>query len=743
LQLSFTDRLKAAIGLISGTTSQQALGMLAGILPGAVGNPPKRGTKELLNAYNTMPWLRAVVNRVGTSVASTPWQLYVVRKGGAGKAIKAAALQQGNLAARRQLMAGYRKAGELVEIEEHPLLDLINRPNSFHVGLTNRQIIQMHLDLAGEALWLKERNGLGKPAALWPLPPDWVVATPTPGHPFFRVSFRGWQGDIPDTEILWMVDPDPTNPYGRGSSMARALADELETDEYAAKHVKAWFYNRARPDLLIYGKDLSKDDTIRLEQDWLSKAQGFWKAFKPYFLGREVQVKELSQTFDNMQLVDLRKNERDTIIHVYGMPPEVLGIVENSNRATIDAADYMYARWILVPRLEFQRAFYQERLVPEYDDRLILDYVSPVAEDKEHNLKVAQAAPYALKVDDWRALRGEEPLPNDEGQVFMVPFNLIATRNLAEAKAPPSEPAAVDEVTPAEPATSPDDEDEGAEDPEKSIRASGCQHAKAIKALNPSDINKLLAALAVENLLEQMRPVYRDLVQAFGQELLDTLEVNATFDLQNPRVVEFLLTEAAEKVKGINKTTRERLRAELALAVEAGEGIPKVADRISAVFSDAKGRRSEVIARTEVVGASNFGSWQGMKQGGAAAKEWLSQRDGRTRGSDPEDVYDHVSPDGQRRNLDEPFDVSGEQLMYPGDQNGSPGNVIQCRCAIVPIVGELSMYDTEEKRVAAWTKYDSSLVPWERRMKTAAKKGFQAQQDAVMAELKQLGRESD
>ncbi|MDI6872092.1 MAG: phage portal protein [Bacillota bacterium] len=725
MPISFAERLrtlgKAAVGLFSATSSEQARAMLAGIIPGAVGTPPKRGTRELLNAYSEMPWLRAVVNRVTTSVASTPWQLYVVRPGGAGKAVKAAKAQQADYATRRQLLAGYRKAGELVEIEEHPLLDLLNRPNSFFVGLVTRQLTQMHLDLAGEAFWLKERNGVGKPAALWPIPPDWITGTPTPGRPLFRVSFRGWQGEIPDTEILWMVDPDPANPYGRGSSMARALSDELEIDEYAAKHVKGWFYNRARPDLIVTAEGLSKDETARLEEAWNARNQGFWRAYKTFFLNRKVDVQQLSQTFENMQLVDLRKNERDTIVHVYGAPPEIFGIVENSNRATIEAADYIYSRWVIVPRLEFLRANIQERLVPEFDERLILDYVSPVAEDKEYNLKVAQAAPWSLTVDEWRALQGQEPLANDQGKVHMVPFNLLPTRDLGAVQSPPT-PA------PPQPEASAGGQ-EGVPAPE------GEPAPKAVKAaLRREDLERLLAILSLDPLLRHLKPNYRDVIQAFGQEMIDSLSVDAVFDLLNPAVVEFLKTTAGEMIKGINQTTLQALRETLIEGVEAGESIPKLADRIAAVFAEAKGRRSEVIARTEVLRASNFGALEGMRQAGAEQKEWLATRDDRVRDA-------HLKADGQVRALSEPFIVGGEELMYPGDPAGSPENTIQCRCTVLPRVGERSLYETEEKRAAAWQKYDTGLRPWERRMKTAAVKAFQEQQDTVMAELKRLGRE--
>ena len=43
--------------------------------------------------------------------------------------------------------------------------------------------------------------------------------------------------------------------------------------------------------------------------------------------------------------------------------------------------------------------------------------------------------------------------------------------------------------------------------------------------------------------------------------------------------------------------------------------------------------------------------------------------------------------------LDEPFVVDGEELMYPGDENGSPENVINCQC--IQIAAQKPAEETE------------------------------------------------
>lgn len=416
---TFIDRVrvaaKATAGIFSENSMRQAWGMLAGVLPGGVGMPPTRGTVDYLRAYSQMPWLRAVSSRVSTATARAEWQLFVVRKGGEKKARRMKHVQRADKAERSRMLKELAEERELVQVVEHPMLDVLNDANEFQTGYAMRKITQLHLDLVGDAFWLKERDGQGTVVAVWPIPPHWVVNTPTPAFRYFRVNFRAWRGNIPDTEFIWFSDPDPMNPYGRGSGTAMALGDELDTDEYAARHTKAFFYNSARPDLLVWPKqgNLRDDNVKRLQEDWMQQNQGFFRAFKPYFLNREVGVQQLEQNFRSMTLVQLREFERNVIMQQYGVPPEILGVLENSNRSTIDAADYFMSRYVVEPRLEFQRTVLQERMAPEYDERLIVEYVSPVQEDKEWSLKVAQAAPWSLTVGEWRKRAGEPPLEDE------------------------------------------------------------------------------------------------------------------------------------------------------------------------------------------------------------------------------------------------------------------------------------------------------------------------------------------
>jgi SPP1 gp7 family putative phage head morphogenesis protein len=136
----------------------------------------------------------------------------------------------------------------------------------------------------------------------------------------------------------------------------------------------------------------------------------------------------------------------------------------------------------------------------------------------------------------------------------------------------------------------------------------------------------------------------------------------------NPKFLKWVKENGLDRVTDINNTTKEKLRITLADGIEAGEGIPHLRDRISSAYSDAKGYRSTLIARTETITTVNAGSLDTYKSAKVKQKEWLSQIDNRTR-------IAHVEINGEIKNIDEAFS-NGE--MYPNEPN--------CRCTILPVL---------------------------------------------------------
>jgi phage portal protein BeeE len=402
--------IRAATGTLagSGDTLTNILNTL-----GTRPQPPRRGTPEFLQFVNQSPLLRQVLYRIAESGTSLSWSLVAPRRGNRVAARTLEQLRSVNSLDRRRELKLLRKSNEVQDVQRHPLIDMLMRGSEFITGFSLRKLTFLHLDLTGEAAWLYERNAAGIPVEGLPIPPSWIAQPPTPDDPFYTLRYLNLQGKVPAADMLWIRDPDPANPYTRGVGGARALSDELETDEYAAKHTKGFFFNDATPRLLVMGPNVKNDDQMAgMEHKLLVNSQGYRKAWRPHFMRtpENTVIKELQVGFQSMQMVELREREKRFVREYFGIPPEILGDTGQSNRSTIDLADYIFGRHVIEPRCELIRLSLQQALVPLYDTKLLLEYENPVPEDREFRLKAMRMRPGTVKVDEWRELQGLEPL---------------------------------------------------------------------------------------------------------------------------------------------------------------------------------------------------------------------------------------------------------------------------------------------------------------------------------------------
>lgn len=214
------------------------------------------------------------------------------------------------------------------------------------------------------------------------------------------------------------------------------------------------------------------------------------------------------------------------------------------------------------------------------------------------------------------------------------------------------------------------------------------------------DVEDYLDGPSQEAWRKRFTPLMRGVVTEQGKRWAAALGL--TFDVQNLFARDWFNRYMLKFAQEIGKTTKEYIGNVLNLGVREGWSIPQMQNRLTEVFKymtsmdpqnlpwyadRLPSHRTEMIARTETIRASNAGSTELFKTWGVRQHEWLSTKDDRVRTYDSTNgMYDHLEADGQVVDMDKPFIVSGEELMFPGDPSGSPGNTINCRCTTIPVV---------------------------------------------------------
>lgn len=744
---------------------------------------PQRGMAEMLQAYRTDPWLHVCVDVIGRKFAEVPWQLFFRPSAAdAGKRRHPGRFKHYRGAARHKHFSKAVDTGELKEIEEHPLLDLWEAPNPVMSGVCFRDLCAKYVKMQGEAFVYKRRDDLGVVFEMWPLAPTWIYRVPTEVTPYFDVSVIGKTMRLPAEDMIWMKQPELLNPYTRGSGQGESLGSYIDTNHYAMQFQKAYFYNDARPNVLLHMPNAGQEAVEDMKNKLDNAARGPLRSHRPiiYDAPQEMGIHEFDLSSGMTASLPLLTGVRDTFLSVFGVPPEIAGVLTNSNRATIDAAETILARNAISPLCEFVLDEMTRQLVPEFDDRLLFGYENPVPEDREFQLSVLKAAPWAADAGEWRDLAGL-PSRGDEDNFYMVPTLLTPTPD-ASKPAVPLKPHLLTEIQAANPKNSnlvpgtygrppPGDSDDplsgvgnlddsGAGegmpsehdatagpqpvymqdesgDNRKGVKKKSAWRAKTLNRRSKADnrTKRVIGAVRPAVLTARLDPLWQDKIAEWGDAAYEEVGVEPAFDMYNSAVKTHLEDFSGTRIKKVNDTTRDRISKALAEGVENGEDADELAKRVSGVFADAKGYRAKAIARTEVGRSASFASLQGYKQSGVVPKkEWVATQDDRTR---DEHAYLGEQPP---IDIDDDFEVGGDKAQHPGEFS-EPGLSINCRCTIAPALdddsdatGSKAFMPRSHKEI--WKAFDKGAVKWEDQTKAALHKAFVEQERAALKALR-------
>jgi hypothetical protein len=143
--------------------------------------------------------------------------------------------------------------------------------------------------------------------------------------------------------------------------------------------------------------------------------------------------------------------------------------------------------------------------------------------------------------------------------------------------------------------------------------------------------------------------------------------------------------DPAEMQKWLGRKLRDRrYDSTVRKAIDRGEAVPAETRKMMLIrYHDALLRmRGETIARTEAMTALHKAQDEGLRQlvetgqvqPGQIRRIWRSAADARVRDT-------HRALDGESVGYGEKFtSPSGAKLMYPGDPDGPPEEIINCRC---------------------------------------------------------------
>ena len=613
--------------------------------------PARQGMESYLKAYGEDGWLYAAVSRIAQSAAETTWKLYRTDK-----------------------------SGEREEIDEHPLLDLMAKPNPYQTGQDLEEINVKFYLLTGKSYLAKQFNkGLQE---LWLVPSPYIKPIPHPTEFISGYSYdrNGERVTFKREEIIPFVNTDPWNIYD-GVGPAQAIGLELDMSSYMRQHNRNFFLRGAVPGLIISNKNgATQEEVDRLVEKLKSKHQGYGRAFETLFLSGDWDVKEATISQKDMDFVGLAKWTRDATLGGFGLPPTMIGVAENANRAIAETAEYTYAKWTLKPLLTFLKRKKNEFLTPDYEqngEHLELDFVDPVPENQDLKKNTAIDAFKAglTKRNESRAMLGLDPDESELGDEYFTPPPSPINDLNTEVRPP------VDDASKELKKKALSTIEEKDAYWKAYVKGTEAHENVLISALHDvwqtqkqEVLTKFKTDARPELDISKAKKDYQSFVEApmkaalleairKGMQLIEPKTPHKDTPIPqmlNARALRWLQIRIGWAAEQTSEETATLLSSLIAQAYADGLGADKIADLISALFDGFDQVRALKVARTEVMSASNQGAIEGYRESGVVSTAtWFTA-------SDERDCDECDSMDGDTEDLD---DTEGVLPLHPN-----------CRC---------------------------------------------------------------
>lgn len=681
--------------------------------------PPKRKVSDYLRGATG--WVYACVNAIADEVAMIDLKLYRV------------------------------KGNEVEQVLRHPILDVLYRANEFMTKFDMFWLTSQYMELSGEAPWFITYKG-ATPEKIILLRPDRLEIIPGKSgniiDGYYYSTDLKQKIRLEINEVVFLRNPDPDTPF-RGKGTLSAAAKSADIDEYSDDWNRKFFYNSARPDAVLQTQQkLTKDQLLMIEKKFKNKFQGLDNAHKMVVLQGGLEYKPMNLSQKDMDFLEQQKFSRDKILGIFRVPRTALGITDDVNRANAEATDFVFAKRKIKPVMQRLVEQLNEFFVPLFpnSEGLYLDYDSPVPEDVTSKMTLYTNGLQNgwLSINEVRAMQGLDDI-GEEGDKLRLPINFVpidsdpfGTADTVEnhvsmnsIRARDKEKIKVREIKKAI-----GDQVEkivfgmltrnkikkakkGADIPveEKPMlvfqtqqlavgdafvpiykkrmdRIFNSQRKRILddlptkgKALDPKKYKldpedeadlfaSLLDGITLEIITEQSELAYRFI------GLSDKLTI------ANNAVKNYIKNQVKKVIKDATKETNQKLANALSTGLGEEESIPQIRKRVNELFTDMKVYRSERIARTETLRASNFAAQETYKESGVVKKKrWLTALDDRT--------CEWCGPmNGKIIGLDDTFFDKGDtfrgreggELDLSYDDTDFPPLHVNCRCTVIPII---------------------------------------------------------
>lgn len=317
----------------------------------------------------------------------------------------------------------------------HRLQATLDRPNEFMTGRVMRMVMAYHLELVGATFWLKVSDGLELTSELWPLDPSRMQPLSGTDSPIAVWRYQPEGGSeqryLPE-DVVWIYRPDPAAVWSPMGTLG-PQAVGYDALSFSGEATRAHFKNNAIPNAVL---EASKDAEI------LKKGTKAYEGFKrdwrrvnhrragtdiglPAILPPGFAVSVLQGALADLDAMTSWDREQfDRILMAAGVPPSIVGRVDDVNRAAAESSQWNFDTHTITPRTELIEDGLTVQVARDFDPNLCVRFPEFISKDKEFELQRRESRLNTgqMSVNMAREEDGADPVPWGDNPI--LPMNL-------------------------------------------------------------------------------------------------------------------------------------------------------------------------------------------------------------------------------------------------------------------------------------------------------------------------------
>lgn len=251
-----------------------------------------------------------------------------------------------------------KKTGVETEKPDHPFIRLLNNPNPMHSGFSLLEASDTNYSFFGEFFWFVSRGeATGMPVELWPINPlNMTEIVDNETGELKGWKFRGYQGAdqaLRPDEVIHIKNYNPRNPY-RGWGVMQAAINQVLVEKHGMEFTKNFLRNNAFPGgVYNIKKDISKELFAKFKDQLRASYSGTGNAGKLMVLkNADGEFQKLGSNLQEVAIKDLKDVTTESILNMFRLPKQILGIPDNINLATSKVLETTYQKRTIKPRLD-------------------------------------------------------------------------------------------------------------------------------------------------------------------------------------------------------------------------------------------------------------------------------------------------------------------------------------------------------------------------------------------------------